>query len=131
MTGKYRITNWPEVNRTLRDRGSLTLWFSDDCLQRWQNPQHNGRKCRPRCYSDEAILTILMVRIIYHLPLRALEGCLLSIVQLLGLAIRIPSYSQICRRAGALGKSSDKLSQKRPMEFVFDATGLKVYGDGE
>ena len=67
----------------------------------------------------------------YHLPLRALVGFLFSLVSLLGLSLKIPSYTQICRRAKALGKALKKISSERPYDIVFDSTGLKVYGEGE
>jgi hypothetical protein len=27
---KYRVVNWAEYDRALRNRGSLTVWFSPD-----------------------------------------------------------------------------------------------------
>lgn len=50
---------------------------------------------------------------------------------MLGLNIKIPSYSQICRRARDLDKVLKRLSNRRPCDIVFDSTGLKVYGEGE
>ena len=29
---RYRTTNWPEYNRSLQNRGSLTVWMSPDIL---------------------------------------------------------------------------------------------------
>ena len=52
-------------------------------------------------------------------------------VTLLGLTIKIPSYTQISRRSEDLGKSLAKLTNRRPYDIVFDSTGLKVYGEGE
>ena len=74
----YRIRNWPEYNRALKNRGNLTLWVSEDALTKWLNSTHTCQKGRPRIYSDDAILCALMVREIFHLPLRALEGFLVS-----------------------------------------------------
>jgi IS5 family transposase len=128
---KYRIRNWGEYNRALIQRGSLTVWFSEEALGKWHSTNHTGQKGRPQVYSDEAILCALVIRTVYHLPLRALEGFLHSIVTLLGLGMLVPSYSQVCRRAKDLKKSLNRLSKKRPRDIVFDSTGLKVYGDGE
>jgi len=82
-------------------------------------------------YSDETILMALTIRFVYNLPLRALEGFLQSILLLLGLSLKAPSYTQICRRAKSLGKALKRLSKRRPTDIVFDSTGLKVYGEGE
>lgn len=127
---KYHIRNWADYNRALVQRGSITIWFSDESIEKWL-AEPTFRQGRPQIYSDEAILCALLIRTVYHLPLRALQGFLLSMVVLLGLAIRIPSYSQICRRAKDLGKALKKLSSRRPCDIVFDSTGLKVYGEGE
>lgn len=128
---RYRINNWPEYNRSLIQRGSINFWFSEDAIRKWRNTSHTCEKGRPKEYSDDAILCALLIRTVYHLPLRALEGLLLSLVSLLGLSLKVPSYTQICRRAKHLGKVLKKLSSKRPCDIVFDSTGLKVYGEGE
>jgi hypothetical protein len=127
----YRIKNWPKYNRSLIQRGSINFWFSEDAITKWKNINYTGEKGRPQEYSDDAILCALLIRTVYHLPLRALEGLLLSLVSLLGLSLEIPSYTQICRRAKYLGKTLKKLSSRRPHDIVFDSTGFKVYGEGE
>ena len=95
----YRIKNWSQYNRSLIQRGSIIFWFSDESIKRWKSTSHTGEKGRPQEYSDDAILCALLIRTVYHLPLRALEGLLRSLAELLKLDIKIPSYSQICRRA--------------------------------
>lgn len=129
-TAKYRIRNWSEYNKALVQRGSITIWFSPEASQKWLGGKE-GKRGRPKKYSDEAILCSLMLKAVYHLPLRALRGLLLSIVELLGLQLPIPCYTRICRRAGTLGQKISRLSKKHPIHLVFDSTGLKVYGDGE
>ena len=32
---KYRVTNWAEYNESLRRRGDLAVWISDDGVMRW------------------------------------------------------------------------------------------------
>ena len=127
----YRIRNWKQYNKALIQRGSITLWFSDNVIQKWTSTVRTGAKGRPHFYSNDAILCALLIRTAYHLPLRTLAGFLLSLVAFLKLNLSIPSYTQICRRAKSLGKSLEKLSRKRPKDIVFDSTGLKVYGEGE
>lgn len=128
---RYRIKNWSKYNKSLVQRGSINFWFSEDAIKKWKNTNHTGEKGRPAEYSNDAILCALLIRTVYHLPLRALEGLLLSLVSSLGLSLKIPSYTQICRRAKDLGKTLKKLSSRRPHDIVFDSTGLKVYGEGE
>lgn len=61
----------------------------------------------------DAILTALLIRFVFHLPLRALEGFLSSLVLTLGLCLQIPSYSQICRRSQLLGKDLQRISKRK------------------
>lgn len=128
---RYRIENWPDYNRSLIQRGSITFWFSEDVVRQWYSKEHTCKKGRPQVYSDEVFLCALLIRAVYHLPLRALQGFLSSLAISLNLNIKIPSYSQICRRSKDLGKAIKKLSNRRPSDVVFDSTGLKVYGEGE
>lgn len=127
---QYRIRNWKDYNRSLIQRGSITVWFSPDALDKWLAAP-TGKRGRPSTYSDDAILTALLIRFVFHLPLRALEGFLSSLVMALGLCLKTPSYSQICRRAQLLGKDLQRLSKRKITDLVIDSTGLKVYGEGE
>jgi|688.fasta_scaffold358728_2 hypothetical protein len=128
---KYTIHNWKEYNKALIQRGSITFWFSQDAIDKWHSLETSGKRGRPQIYSNDAILSALLVRAVYKLPLRALVGFLMSIATLMGLALKIPCYSQISRRAKSLQKALKKLSNQRPCHIVFDSTGLKVYGEGE
>ena len=33
--GKYKVTNWPQYNRSLKGRGDLTIWFTEESLEAW------------------------------------------------------------------------------------------------
>ena len=127
---KYQIRNWPEYNRALVNRGSLTIWVTDEVIAKWIEPCC-GKRGRPKFYSDEAILCALMIKAVYKLPFRALRGLLVSLVSLLDIILPIPCYTRICRRAAELGQEIEKLSSKRVTDIVFDSSGLKVYGEGE
>jgi len=127
---KHRIRNWKDYNRSLVQRGSITVWLSEDALEKW-NATPTGKRGRPNTYSDDAILTALLIRFVFHLPLRALEGFLSSLMSIMGLYFCVPSYSQICRRAQNLGKELKRLTRRQVTDLVIDSTGLKVYGEGE
>jgi hypothetical protein len=127
---KYRIRNWKEYNKSLVQRGSITVWFSENVINKW-HASPTGKRGRPSTYSDDAILTALLIRFVFHLPLRALEGFLSSLVSTLGVCLHTPSYSQICRRAQLLGKDLKHLTKRKVTDLVIDSTGLKVYGEGE
>ncbi len=56
---------------------------------------------------------------------------MLSMIGLLGLCLRVPCYTRICRRAAELGQEIKRFGNKRITDVVFDSSGLKVYGEGE
>ena len=63
-----------------------------------------GKPGGQRVYSDMAIETGLVVRMVYKLAYRQTEGFLHSIALLLGLGIEIPDYSTLSRRSRLLRK---------------------------
>ena len=72
-----------------------------------------------------------MIRAVFHIPLCALHGVLMSLVLLMNLSLTIPCYTQICRRAKKLGQEMIRLSIVNVTDLVIDSTCLKVYGEGE
>jgi Transposase DDE domain len=86
---KRRVTNWSEYNEALRQRGSLTVWFTEDAIAAWKAAPRTTPGGQPH-YSDLAITTALTLRAVFRLPLRQTEGLIGSILQLLGLDLPVP-----------------------------------------
>ena len=63
---RYKVTNWPEYNKALRQRGDITIWFTEEALAAWR-PAKTGARGRPQEYSDLAIETALFIRQVFHL----------------------------------------------------------------
>jgi uncharacterized protein (DUF4415 family) len=128
---KYHIRNWAMYNESLKKRGSITLWISADVLQAWKaTPGAVRPRGGQKRYSDGAIECLLMVKGVYHLAYRQTEGFAGSLSKLLGVALPIPDYSTLNRRAQTL-KVKLPTSDKGPIHAVLDSTGLKVDGEGE
>jgi IS5 family transposase len=127
----YRLRNWKQYNSALVQRGSLTLWVSDDLLKTWRNTEKTGKCGRPRTYSDTAVLCMATLKEVYHLPLRATQGLLLSIMKLLGLDLPVLDYSQLSRRCATLEVALPRRQNNQPLHLVVDSTGVKVFGEGE
>jgi hypothetical protein len=125
-----KIRNWKDYNRTLVQRGSITLWFDEKSIKKWHKPKHN-RRGRPRVYADAAILCMLTLKMVFRLPLRATQGLVASIIELLGLPIAAANYTTVCRRQKYLKPVLQTRATNEPLHAVFDATGLKVFGEGE
>ena len=128
---RYRIQNWRAYNRALINRGRLTVWFDEQAIIGWRNTEPATGPGAPRVYADLAIECTLVFKSVYHLSLRAAQGFLSSIVELLQLTLPIPDYSTVSRRQGVLAVRSSLTPRKSPRHIVIDATGLKVYGAGE
>jgi hypothetical protein len=68
---------------------------------------------------------------VYHLSLRAAQGFLSAVVELMKLTLPIPDYSTVSRRHGVLQIHLSPTLSRGPRHVVIDATGLRVYGAGE
>ena len=62
---QYRVINWAEYNESLRQRGDLTIWVSDEAQSVWSAPRRTSRGGQRR-YSDLAIETCLTLRTAYR-----------------------------------------------------------------
>lgn len=127
----YKVSNWKEYNRSLINRGNLTVWISDEAIAAWNSTTPTGRKGRTKTYSDLAIETALTLRSLLRLPLRQTQGFLEGLIKLLDLSIDAPCYSTLSRRAESLSIDLGVLTGKSDVNVAIDATGLKVYGEGE
>ena len=125
---KYPVRNWAEYNEGLRRRGDLTVWFDEEAIANWKADK-TGKPGGQRVYSDMAIETGLVVRMVYKLAYRQTEGFLHSIASLLGLGIEIPDYSTLCRRSRLLRKKLriPKAVSTQPIHLMIDSTGLRIH----
>ncbi|MDF9380915.1 transposase [Klebsiella pneumoniae] len=71
---KFRITNWSTYNKALINRGSLTFWLDDEAIQAWYESATPSSRGRPQRYSDLAITTVLVIKRVFRLTLRAAQG---------------------------------------------------------
>ena len=127
---RFTPTNWAAYEAGLRRRGSLTLWVSDEAIAAWRATPRRTPGGQAR-YSQTAIETALMVRLVFHQPLRQTEGLLSSLLDLLGVALPVPDHTTISRRAARLTPVLATALPAGPVTLVIDSTGLKVYGAGE
>jgi hypothetical protein len=67
------VTNWRHYDTALRNRGSLTICFTEEALAGWKG-QPRTTPGGQRHYSDLAIETALTLRAVFRLALRQSEG---------------------------------------------------------
>jgi hypothetical protein len=132
---KRKLTNWADYNASLRRRGSLTLWFSEEAIAGWRAAPRATRGGQA-WYSPLAILTALTLKAVFRLALRQTEGLIGSIIDLLGLGLAVPTFSTLSRRAETvdvprLRPCSGNDADSEPLHLLVDSTGLKLCGAGE
>jgi len=128
---QYKVQNWPKYNESLKKRGSLSLWVSEDAIEKWQSPKDPHFIGAPQQYSDDAILCMMALKLVSHLPYRQLIGFVCSIFAFMKIALRVPHFTTVAARAKLLGKHLKKLSKGCPKDLVMDSSGFKIYGEGE
>ncbi|OYD83796.1 IS5 family transposase [Azospirillum brasilense] len=125
----YRVTNWATYEASLCQRGSLTIWFSEEAVQAWRAAPRTTRGGQPR-YSAVAIETALTLRALFHLAFRQTEGLIGSLMQLLRLDLLVPDHTTLSRRARTLAVRI-RPQNAGPLHLLVDSTGLKLSGPGE
>lgn len=116
--------NWRALDASLRQRGSLTVWFTDEAIEGWRAEPRTtpGGQC---WYSRLAILTALTPRAVFGLARRKTEGLIDSIIGLPGLGLAVPDHTTLCRRAEPLAvPRPQRRRDGEPMYLLVDSTGL-------
>ena len=126
---RHRATNSAAYDAALRQRGSLTVWFTDKAIAAWKAEPRTTRGGQPR-YSALAIATALTLRAVFRLALRQTEGLIGSVLALLGLDLAVPDHSTLSRRTETLDVASPRPGSA-PVHLLVDSTGLKLCGAGE
>ena len=128
---RRRITNWAEYDAALRQRGSLTVWFTEAAIAAWHAEPRTTPGGQPH-YSSLAIATGLTLKAVFRLALRQTEGLIGSIIGLLGLDLSVPDHTTLSRRAESLEVPRPRSdSDAKPVHLLVDSTGLKLCGPGE
>src|SRR5262249_10820398 len=126
----YRVKNWPDDDKSLRDRGDLTLWISQDAMDAWMAPNSGKRGAQP-IDADIAIETALTLRLLFRLPLRQAEGFLGSVLKLMALALPCPDHTTLSRRNATFeSRRFVRRETHGPVDVIVDSTGVKGVWSG-
>jgi hypothetical protein len=127
---KRRVTNCAAYDESLRMRGDLTVWISEEARALWAAAPRTTPGGQA-VYSDLAIELCLTLGMILKQPLRQTQGLMRSIAGLLGFEIEVPHFTTLSGRGNGLSLSPKALSKStEPVHLVVDSTGLKVFGEG-
>jgi hypothetical protein len=120
------VTNWAEYDAALRQRGSLTVWFTEAAIAAWHAEPRITPGGQPY-YSSLAIATALTLKAVFRLALRQTEGLIGFIIGLLGLDLPVPDHTTLSRRAKVLEVPRPRSdSDAEPVHLLVDSTGLKL-----
>ena len=121
-----RKRHWKKYNKQLISRGSITFLLDPKVFKL---KRRRGVIGRPLEFSNEVMLMLMMTKIHFRLTYRKLEGFMKSVMELQGKRHRLPTYSCIAKRAGKLALPA--LTSQNPSVIAIDASGIKVFGEGE
>jgi uncharacterized protein YifN (PemK superfamily) len=129
---KYRVRNWSDYNKSLVRRGDLSIWLSEEMLDKW----HFAGKRKPggvKKFSDMAIKAGLIVKEIFRMSYRMCEGFVNSLLALfVKKELKSPHYTVLCRRAKTIDFKLTKMpSKSTKLHILIDSTGFHIYGEGE
>lgn len=122
--------DWKALTEKHRARGSLVINLAIACESQLSSPTPTGKRGRPRKYSLDLITTLLTLKVMLRLPLRALQGLATALFAQAGLAASVPDYSLLSRRMPEIQGSLPPIPQET-VWLVADGTGLKITGEGE
>lgn len=125
---RYRTTNWSTYNASLRQRGSLSVWFDPDMV--W-HAEKSGKRRRPETFSEAAIQTCLTLKVLFGLPLRQTVGLVESLIQMAGLDWPVLDFSTLCRRQARIAVQIPYRASGQPLNLLVDSTSIKFRGNGE
>lgn len=127
----YRIRNWAEYDTSLRRRGSLSFWISQELLDNWTTKEKTGARGASPTYTDAAIETLAMVKYLFRQASRQAEGLLSSIFEMMKVSLPVPDHTTLSRRLACLPVRLPVKNKEQARHIVCDSTGVKVYGEGE
>jgi hypothetical protein len=127
---KRRVTTSAEDAAALRQRGSLTVWFTDDAIAAWRAAPRTTPGGQPS-YADLTIRMALPRRAVVRLPLRQTAGGIGAILQRLGLDRPVPDHATLGRRARTLELPVAQGGTGGPVQLLVASTGRKLCGPGE
>lgn len=128
--------DWSKYNDGLVNRGKLTLFITKDFADTWY-VKYNKDSSRTRGgqakYTENAITSLLSLRFVFKLPLRAMEGLAKSLVALAGLDIDVPDYSTLSIKLRDMKIKLPPVCKDSGGGYVasLDSTGVKIHGQGE
>ena len=128
---RYRVTNWSEYDAALGQRGSLTVWFTNDAIAAWRadTGTTRGGQAPLLGFGDQD-----GVDVAGGVPVSAASDGRLDPFDppdSWGLDLAVPDHSTLSRRAETLEVPRPSPCSRGPVDLLVDSTGLSLCGPGE
>jgi transposase len=133
VNSKFKITNWPEYNNILRNRGRIDFMIAENLSLGWYE-DHSGQRKRggQRRYSDKAILMCLQIRCLLRLPLRQTQGFINWLFMMSGMDLTCPDYTTLSIRGKKLCVESLLDTSDEEFDCVcIDSSGIQTFTGNE
>jgi Transposase DDE domain len=124
----YRTTNWHAYNASLKQRGSLQIWFDPATI--WL-AEPSGKRGRPATFTDAAIQACLTLKALFGLPLRQTTGLVTSLLKLAGLEWAAPDFGAVSCCQKGLNVAIPYRRSSGALHLLVDSTRIKAEGEGE
>lgn len=129
----YKLKNWSSYNKSLCQRGQITLWIEDSVLREWRDIDPSKKVVGEQLYPNSVVQCCLILGYQYGQKLRQTTGFVESLLSLMGKSdYAIPDYTTLSRRQSCLPiELTQRWERRDKVDIAIDSTGLKVYGEGE
>lgn len=132
----YKVINWPEYNKSLKKRGSLSLYFPKGDLETIlfnRECYHKGVSGQQVTYKDCYIELIYLFYRLFGWGMRQITGYFEDFWKTKKLSIPTPSFGHLCDLFAALPLKTkqycDKLAKRiangESVELILDSTGMR------
>ena len=134
--GIKKIKNWSEYNKSLKNRGNLSIFISESIIKDGHivMPPKTGKVGRPTEYTDELIEFVLTIRELFHMPLRQVTGFIEYLFGVMGLDSSSPDYTTVSKRMPSITvhyRRKIHYDSDKGIVMLIDSSGFKVFGENE
>ena len=107
------------------------MWIPETLIEDWFNNEKHGGKGASYVYTNAAIEFCYLIRSLYQLAFRQVCGFVRSLFEMAQIPLQVPCYSTLSRRGKTLETCIREEVGDEKLNVAFDATGVKVSGEGE
>ncbi len=133
---QYKVTNWSEYNRSLRDRGKISLYFPKGDIESIfinESPYEQGLSGRAATYKPAYVEFIYMLYRIFGWGLRQISGYVEDLWKAQGIKIPVPSFGHLSDLFATVSikiklfcnKARNRIELGEEIDLIADSTGLR------